>query len=36
VARSFVDLPGWLEELADFSIDERDILQLIIANKVTF
>lgn len=35
VARSFVDLPGWLEELKNFSLDERDILQLVVANKVT-
>lgn len=34
VARSFVDLPGWLEELQNFSLDERDILQLVVANKV--
>ena len=33
-ARSFVDVPGWLEELETYSIDERKILQIIVANKV--
>ena len=33
-ARSFVDVPGWLEELENYSLDERKILQIIVANKV--
>ena len=33
-ARTFVDVPSWLEELETFSIDERKILQVIVANKV--
>ena len=33
-ARTFVDVPSWLEELETFSLDERKILQVIVANKV--
>ena len=33
-ARTFVDVPSWLEELESFSLDERNILQVIVANKV--
>ena len=35
-ARTFVDVPSWLEELESFSLDERNILQVIVANKVSF
>lgn len=34
-AKTFVNVPGWLEELETFSLDERNILQVIVANKVT-
>ena len=33
-ASSFIDVPSWLEELENFSVDERSILQIIVANKV--
>ena len=29
-------MPSWLEELESFSLDERNILQVIVANKVSF
>ncbi len=34
--KSFIDLPSWLEELAKFSAVERNVLQILVGNKVRF